>query len=61
MYLLFILVYHLKPDVLLVTPGTYWNHFQRNSIRDGGVTALYAVYTVGTVTTSYTVDTVDMV
>ena len=34
---------------------------KRNTIRDGGSTALYAAYTVDTVVTVYTVYTVDMV
>ena len=34
------------------------NHDNKNTIRDGGSTALYAAYTVDTV---YTVDSVDMV
>ena len=33
----------------------------KNTIRDGGNTALYAAYTVDTVDAVYTVDTVDMV
>ena len=35
--------------------------YKRNTIRDGGSTALYAAYTVDTIVTVYTVDTVDMV
>ena len=34
---------------------------QKDTISDGGSTALYAAYTVDTVATVYTVDTVDMV
>ena len=34
---------------------------QKNTITDGGSTALYAAYTVDTVDTVYTVDTVDTV
>ena len=39
----------------------FWVTYKRNTIRDGGITALYAAYTVDTVVTVYTFDTVDIV
>ena len=37
------------------------SYVSKNTIRDGGSTALYTAYTVDTVYTVYTIDTVDTV
>ena len=42
-------------------PSTEMNQIIKNTIGDGGITALYAAYTVDMVDTVYTVITVDMV
>ena len=44
----------------MVVPILSWQDVNKNTIRDWGITALYAAYTVDMVDTVYSVTTVDM-